>query len=81
MLKRTSESNAHDEHSSIEWNLYEFFRAPGVCFYSEGDKGEAYYYGSGALMKADIYGYRLGAREEIDNWREKHLRERLMSAK
>ena len=81
MLDSISEPDANDEHPLIEWDLYEFFRAPGVCFYSNGDSGEKYLYHSGASMKADVYGFRLGAREEIDSWREKHRKERLMPAK
>ncbi len=66
MLKNSQLSNTDEINTPIEWNLYAFFRAPGIYYYSENDTGKIRYYGSGPLMMPDIYGYRLGTKEEVD---------------
>lgn len=61
MLKESSASS-----SSIHWDLYEFFRAPGIYYHLVGDTGKIRQYGSGPSMMPHIYGYRLGTKEEVD---------------
>lgn len=48
-----------------DWQLYWFFRAPGIYHRSDTDSRKIFYYKSDPLMKADVYGYRLGTREEV----------------
>ncbi|CAF3238270.1 unnamed protein product [Rotaria socialis] len=61
-----------DSHRKIDentlpktWNLYEFFRAPGIYYYSNDDTGRVSYYGADISMITDLYGYRLGTQEEV----------------
>jgi len=66
MLKDSQLLNSDAIAPPIEWNLYAFFRAPGIYYHSDNDTGKIYYYNSGPLMIPDIYGYRLGTKEEVD---------------
>lgn len=49
-----------------EWNLYEFFRAPGIYYFMDKNSDQIHYYGSDSLMAPHTYGYRLGAKEEVN---------------
>jgi hypothetical protein len=66
MLKNSQSSDKNETISPIEWNLYAFFRAPGIYYYADNDTGKIRYYDSGPSMMSNIYGYRLGTKEEVD---------------
>lgn len=66
MLKTRPISNPEGTNLFIEWKLYGFFRAPGIYYYTDTDTGKIRYYDSGPLMMSNIYGYRLGTKEEVD---------------
>ncbi|CAF3754531.1 unnamed protein product, partial [Rotaria sp. Silwood1] len=66
MLEDSQQTINKENISSIKWNLYEFFRAPGIYYHSDGDIGPILYYGTNSLMIPDIYGYRLGTLEEVN---------------
>jgi hypothetical protein len=66
MLEESQVSTDDMIAAAIEWDLYDFFRAPGIYYYSDDGTGKIRYYGSGPSMKHEIYGYRLGTREEVD---------------
>lgn len=76
MLQELSESEAGAIPSKIEWDLYEFFQAPGIYYEKNGELSEAHFYNSGPSMRADIYGYRLGTPEEIETIRMKSSKKR-----
>ena len=71
MLQQASEAETNLPSRTIEWNLYDFFRAPGIYYETIDGKTATYFYGSGPSMQADMYGYRLGTPEEIDTMRKK----------
>jgi hypothetical protein len=66
MLKNSQLLSRDAITPSIEWNLYSFFRAPGIYYHSDNDTGKIHHYHSGPSMIPDIYGYRLGTKEEVD---------------
>ncbi len=66
MLKESRAPNADENHTSISWDFYEFFRAPGIYYHPNGDNGKISHYGSGPSMVSQKYGYRLGTKEEVD---------------
>ena len=66
MLGKSRKPVNQTANASIEWDLYEFFRAPGIYYYSDGALQQWSRFGSGPSMKPKIYGYRLGTREEVD---------------
>jgi hypothetical protein len=59
----------------IEWDLYEFFRAPGVYYYSDHDKDKIRYYGADPSMMTHMYGYRLGTPEEVHELKNSNQKE------
>ncbi|CAF1085516.1 unnamed protein product [Rotaria sordida] len=72
-ILKDSQQTIPDENTlPIEWNLYDLFRAPGIYYHSDGDIGKIRYYGSDPLMMPDIYGYRLGTREEVHVFKKLH---------
>jgi hypothetical protein len=66
MLKDSQAPNADENLTSIYWDLYEFFRAPGIFYHSNGDTGKIQHYRIGPSMMPQKYGYRLGTKEEVD---------------
>ena len=66
MLEASGQPLPNKDDLPIKWNLYEFFRAPGIYYYSDHDPRKIHYYNSDPLMMPHIYGYRLGTREEVD---------------
>ena len=66
------ESEFDEQPEPIIWDLHEFYRAPGIYYYSNGDKGQIYYDNPAPFMHPDVYGYRLGTREEIDSLKIKY---------
>jgi hypothetical protein len=66
MLKKSNQITDEAMNSPVEWNLYEFFRGPGIWYYSQGNTGKICYYGLGPSMRSDLYGYRRGLVEEVD---------------
>jgi hypothetical protein len=65
MLLKSKQRGNEIITSPNEWNLYEFFQAPGIYYYSDDTTLKLSYYGSGESMKPHIYGYRLGTEEEV----------------
>lgn len=76
MLQELPESESNNTNEMIRWDLYEFFRAPGIYCEGNEEKPTTYFYASGPSMKAKIYGYRLGTPEEIDTIRMKSSKKR-----
>ncbi len=68
MLNESNQPTAEKMNSVIEWDLYEFFQAPGIYYESDDGTRKKCYYGSGPSMRPDLYGYRLGTREEVDKF-------------
>ncbi len=66
MLKKSHVADIDDAITSIEWDLYAFFVAPGIFYHSDEDARKIHYYGSAPWMISDKYGYRLGTKEEVD---------------
>ena len=66
MLEELEQPLPDEDDLPIKWNLYEFFHAPGIYYYSDYGIGKIHYYSSHPLMMPHIYGYRLGSREEVD---------------
>ncbi len=67
-MKQPNQLTTKMVNGVIEWDLYEFFRAPGIYYYVDGDVKEKY--DSGPSMRPDLYGYRLGTEEEVDRIEE-----------
>ena len=66
MLRDSRTSDSDESHTWMSWDFYEFFRAPGIFYHPDGEKGRTYQYGSGPSMMPKKYGYRLGTKEEVD---------------
>ena len=64
---------------AIEWDLYDFFRGPGIYFHSDDGARKHRYYGTAEFMKPNVYGYRLGTREEVDVLRTINKNKQLVS--
>ena len=76
MLEDLRQPQTDELPSPIEWELYEFFRAPGIYYYhSDNDTGKIRYYGSHSSMKSYLYGYRLGTKEEVNVFRKLYEKE------
>ncbi|CAF3339053.1 unnamed protein product, partial [Rotaria sp. Silwood2] len=67
MLEDSQHTNDSQNTLPIEWNLYDFFRAPGIYYRPDDDNDveKILYYGSDPSMMPNIYGYRLGTLEEV----------------
>ena len=66
MLRKSKVVSLDEDISSIEWDLYAFFQAPGIFYHSDADPRKTHFYRSGPSMLPDKYGYRLGTKEEVD---------------
>lgn len=66
MLKTQQPPNPEEIIPTIEWKLYAFFRAPGIYYYSDNGTEKIRYYGLGPSMISNVYGHRLGTKEEVD---------------
>ncbi len=75
MLEDLRRPHTDELPSPIEWELYEFFRAPGIYYYSDNDTGNIRYYGSHSSMMSHLYGYRLGTKEEVNVFRKLNQKE------
>jgi hypothetical protein len=65
MLGRSKKIIDENKSPPIEWDLYDFFQAPGIYYYSDETPDKVSYFGEAPSMRPSLYGYRLGTDEEI----------------